>query len=208
MKRIYYYITLLTLAITPVMLSSCDDDDFYYSYDTDYYDYVLDLSQTLNGTWTGTLTDTWKEDGKWNEESMYVDFTFTQNTPNSKSGVGTEIDYDGNGNYSEPRYFSWYVDNNANIIVSYTASGYRYILNHDGNSKLSGFSLSKDNFSGVMERTDGYEFHTFNCRRATAYGVKGKTPQTWADETLNRTFGKATMQRSINTAIALPTHNR
>ena len=87
MKRIYYYITLLTLAITPVMLGSCDDDDFYYSYDTDYYDYVLDLSQTLNGTWKGTLTDTWKEDGKWNEESMYVDFTVTQNNTNSKSGV-------------------------------------------------------------------------------------------------------------------------
>ena len=47
MKRIYYYITLLTLAITPVMLGSCDDDDFYYSYDTDYYDYVLDLSRHL-----------------------------------------------------------------------------------------------------------------------------------------------------------------
>ncbi|WP_308231340.1 hypothetical protein [uncultured Prevotella sp.] len=140
MKKIYTYLTLFMLALSPAMLTSCDNDDPWYD---DYYgwyededdrynkpydqgsDQLVDMAQTLNGMWRGEAKNVVYEDNVAYETKIFVDFTFTQYSRNSNNGVGYETDYaqayDKNGNplYNtdgSPVYdnqtmqFKWYID--------------------------------------------------------------------------------------------------
>lgn len=117
MKKIYTYLTLFMLALSPAMLTSCDNDDPWYD---DYYgwyededdrynkpydqgsDQLVDMAQTLNGMWRGEAKNVVYEDNVAYETKIFVDFTFTQYSRNSNNGVGYETDYaqayDKNGN--------------------------------------------------------------------------------------------------------------
>lgn len=77
MKKIYTYLTLFMLALSPAMLTSCDNDDPWYD---DYYgwyededdrynkpydqgsDQLVDMAQTLNGMWRGEAKNVVYED--------------------------------------------------------------------------------------------------------------------------------------------------
>lgn len=108
MKKIYTYLTLFMLALSPAMLTSCDNDDPWYD---DYYgwyededdrynkpydqgsDQLVDMAQTLNGMWSGEAKNVVYEDNVAYETKIFVDFTFTQYSRNSNNGVGYETDY-------------------------------------------------------------------------------------------------------------------
>ena len=128
MKRIYSLLTLLILAATPAMLTSCDPDDYWYNdYYGDWYDDydwygepfdhgksdLVSMAQMLNGAWTGTLTNEYTDDnGQRVQTNMYVDFTFVQYDSNSNNGKGYETDY-------VPRYDKYgnpVYDSNGNPI--------------------------------------------------------------------------------------------
>ncbi len=108
MKRFYYIITLLILAIMPATLTSCDTDDPWYGYpDEPYYpdnggnggnqnnvSRDVAMAQTLNGAWTGIVENTYTDDfGKRVTTQCYVDLSFTQYENTSNRGNGFEIDY-------------------------------------------------------------------------------------------------------------------
>ena len=175
MKRIYYFLTLLTLAAVPMTFASCDDDDPGYWYDDWYDDWRDDnddyntpmdiaMAQTLNGSWTGTVVNEFTGDnGQRQQTQCYADFSFVQYTANSTKGNGYETDYvplyDDNGNpvyeNGQQQYeqqtlpFTWYVDQNSyNIYIEYTNSRMLYELNSHNNKHYSGFSLGYDDKTG------------------------------------------------------------
>lgn len=254
MKRIYSLLTLLVLAATPAMLTSCDPDepwhdgpdnywynDYYGDWYDDYdwygkpFDYgksdLVSMAQTLNGAWTGTLTDEYTDDnGQRVQANMYVDFTFVQYDNKSNNGTGYEIDYvpscdkngnpvyDKNGNQiydeSETRKFEWYIDPRTyNIYIQYKSSNYRYLLDSHGNSETSGFSLGwnkqkqRDEFNGVMEGINTDEYIFFDCERVTANRIAArKAPSTTVHKKLS--FGKADgfKRTKSNVPMALRKH--
>ena len=227
MKRIYSYLTLLLLALAPLALTGCDDgDDWYDDYDwfdnpyNDGQDDLVLMAQTLNGAWTGSLTNEYTENGTRYQTSMYVDFTFVQYTSSSNNGRGYETDYaqrtyddgtpmydsDGNPVYdTRTLQFKWYIDPRTyNIYVEYSGSGMRYVLDSRGNSQTSGFFLGyddrerKDLFNGVMEGVNNDELIYFDCERVTSSDApamgKAASRATYdakAARSGGRTFGKA-----------------
>ena len=95
MKRIYYFLTLAVMVLTPLAMTSCDDpyDDWWYDNPDEWYDRPYDdgsddlvaMAQMLNGTWMGELTNEYTgEDGNRYQANMYVDFSFVQYTANSR----------------------------------------------------------------------------------------------------------------------------
>lgn len=108
MKKIYIYLTLFMLALSPAMLTSCDNDDPWYDDYHGWYededdrynkpydqgsDQLVDMAQTLNGMWRGEAKNVVYEDNVAYETKIFVDFTFTQYSRNSNNGVGYETDY-------------------------------------------------------------------------------------------------------------------
>ena len=202
MKRIYYFLTIAVMVLAPLAMTSCDNpyyDDWWYDDPDEWYDRPYDdgsddlvaMAQMLNGSWTGELTNEYTgEDGNRYQTNMYVDFSFIQYTANSNNGNGFETDYvpktdkygkplrddDGNVLYdSQTLQFKWYIDPRTyNIYVEY-ASGMRYVLDSRGNSQTSGFSLSNNDFSGVMEGVNNDEFIFFSLNRVSGYNAPLKT---------------------------------
>lgn len=140
MKKIYTYLTLLLLAMSPAMFTSCDTDDYWYDDYDDWYEneddrynkpydegccQLVSMAQTLNGMWSGKAKNVVYENNNAYETQIYVDFTFTQYSKKSNNGVGYETDYvqayDENGSPlfnpdGSPAYkaqtmqFKWYID--------------------------------------------------------------------------------------------------
>lgn len=140
MKKIYTYLTLLLLAMSPAMFTSCDTDDYWYDDYDDWYEneddrynkpydegccQLVSMAQTLNGMWSGKAKNVVYKNNNAYETQIYVDFTFTQYSKKSNNGVGYETDYvqayDENGNPlfnpdESPAYntqtmqFKWYID--------------------------------------------------------------------------------------------------
>ena len=140
MKKIYTYLTLLLLAMSPAMFTSCDTDDYWYDDYDDWYEneddrynkpydegccQLVSMAQTLNGMWSGQAKNVVYENNNAYETQIYVDFTFTQYSKKSNNGVGYETDYvqayDENGSPlltpdGSPAYntrtlqFKWYID--------------------------------------------------------------------------------------------------
>lgn len=205
MKRFYYLLTLLLFVAMPAMLTSCDDpwhDDYYGDWYDNYNWYnkpydkgdndLVTMSQMLNGVWTGKLTNEYTNDeGHRQRTSMLVDFVFTQYSTNSCNGRGTESDYipvydkngspllDDNGNQvydTQIINFKWYVDPRTyNINIEYE-SGYRFVLDINGKTQYSGFSLGYNEFNGVMEGVNNDEYIFFDCQRVTSAHSPLKTP--------------------------------
>lgn len=194
MKQIKMYLALIAIATMPLMFTSCDDDpwewDYYDYYGDWYYDYdwygnafnygtddLNAMAQMLRGHWTGTLRNEYTNDyGKREYVDMYVDFEFDQYNSRSLNGRGSEIDYV--GNESQELRFSWYIDpRSGDIHIKYDNSGYTFVLDARANSDTSGFSLSSENFSGVMEGTNNTELVYFECARTTL----SKTNTEWGD---------------------------
>jgi len=190
MKQIKSYLALVAIAMMPLMFTSCDDDpwdwdyyDYYgdWYYDYNWYDDAFDygdadlnaMAQMLRGHWEGTLRNEYtNEFGQREYADMYVDFEFDQYNSRSLNGRGREIDYVGD-EYQELR-FSWYIDpRTGNINIRYDNSGYTFVLDAHANSSTSGFSLSSDAFSGVMEGVNNTELVYFDCQRTTL--AKGNT---------------------------------
>ena len=181
MKRLSTYLTLLVMAALPFTFTSCEEDwyDGYDWYDKPYYDatdHALDLAQTLSGTWEGTIiNEYYNEDGEREQTRCDADFTFVQYRSDAINGTGYETDYDGQGNQQTLR-FKWYVDyRTGNVYVEYTESGYRFLLDANGNSKYSGFSLDNNYFDGVMEGVNNDEFIFFSLNRVSGYNAPLKT---------------------------------
>lgn len=108
MKKIYTYLTLLLLAMSPAMFTSCDTDDYWYDDYDDWYEneddrynkpydegccQLVSMAQTLNGMWSGKAKNVVYENNNAYETQIYVDFTFTQYSKKSNNGVGYETDY-------------------------------------------------------------------------------------------------------------------
>lgn len=140
MKKIYTYLTLLLLAMSPAMLTSCDTDDYWYDDYDDWYEneddrynkpydegccQLVSMAQTLNGMWRGQAKNVVYKNNNAYETLIDVDFTFTQYSKKSNNGVGYETDYiqayDENGSPllnpdGSPAYntqtmqFKWYID--------------------------------------------------------------------------------------------------
>lgn len=227
MKRIYYFLTLAVMVLAPLAMTSCDDpyyDDWWYDDPDEWYDRPYDdgsddlvaMAQMLNGSWTGELTNEYTgEDGNRYQANMYVDFSFIQYTANSNNGNGFETDYvpktdkygkplrddDGNVLYdSQTLQFKWYIDPRTyNIYVEY-ASGMRYVLDSRGNSQTSGFSLSNNDFSGVMEGVNNDEYVFFDCERVTKALAPNKNNST---TTSTRSFGSAKGQKRVKSEAPL-----
>lgn len=204
MKKIYTYLTLLLLAMSPAMFTSCDTDDWYENEDDRYnkpYDegccQLVSMAQTLNGMWSGKAKNVVYENNNAYETQIYVDFTFTQYSKKSNNGNGYETDYvqayDENGSPlfnpdGSPAYktqtmqFKWYIDPRTyNIYMEYVDSGARYLLDYNGNTADSGFQLGWSNkhqreiFDGVMEGINVDERVYFSCDRVTSTRAAGDT---------------------------------
>ncbi len=245
MKRIYYFLTMLMMAAAPMTFTSCDTDDdpWYDDYygnwydDYDWYDDPFDhgnndlvsMAQTLNGTWTGTLTNEYTDNsGQRQQTNCYVDFSFIQYTSTSVNGNGYETDYvpsyddngnvvrDNNGNIvydSQTLQFKWYVDPRTyNIYIEYSGSGYTYKLDHRNNSATSGFYLGYDDksgediFSGVMEGTNNNEYIFFDCARVTANAPRKAAAKNATASKLS--FGKAKGLQRVKENVAMGLHKR
>lgn len=205
MKKIYTYLTLLLLAMSPAMFTSCDTDDDWYENEDDRYNKPYDegccqlvsMAQTLNGMWSGKAKNVVYENNNAYETQIYVDFTFTQYSKKSNNGVGYETDYvqaydengspllnpDGSHAYkTQTMQFKWYIDPRTyNIYMEYVDSGARYLLDYNGNTADSGFQLGWSNkhqreiFDGVMEGTNVDERVYFSCDRVTSTRAAGDT---------------------------------
>ena len=220
MKRVYIFLTMVMLALTPAMFTSCDtDDDYWYDdyygdwYDDyDWYDKPFDhgdnelvsMARTLNGTWTGNAKSDFKEDDQWYTAYFDVEFTFTQYTSKSCNGTGYETDYDGQGNQQTLR-FKWYVDPRAgNINIEYIPSGSRYVLDANGNSDTSGFFLGwsdkekQDLFNGVMEGVNVDEYITFDCERVTSRGTRALGSDSVQTTSQGKSYGKGLTLKRID----------
>lgn len=222
------------MAAAPVALTSCDDDDPDYWYedwldDNGYDDSTpmdVAMAQTLNGAWTGSLTNEYTDgSGQRVQTQCYVDFSFVQYTPSSNYGKGYETDYvpmqDANGNLvydadgnlqydSQTLDFNWSVDSRTfNIYVEYTKSGMRYVLDSRGNSETSGFSLGWDKkkrtdvFNGVMEGVNNDEYVFFDCERVTANAPAAKSVVAEAPS-----FGKAVGTKRAKSDVPFALHTR
>ena len=225
---------MLLLAAAPAMMTSCDDpwhDDFngdwYDDYDwyDDPYDHsqgdLLTMSQMLNGVWTGTIINEYTDDnGQRQQTRMLADMTFVQYTTKSNNGTGYETDYaqrvDANGNLvydsqtgnpiydSQTLQFKWYIDPRTyNINIEY-ASGYRFVLDANGNSNYSGFSLGYNEFNGVMEGVNNDEYVFFDLQHVTSAHAPAKAPATFSA----RTFGKQTEGKRIDTNVPMMIRRR
>lgn len=194
MKQIKMYLALMAIATMPLMFTSCDDDpwewDYYDYYGEWYYDYnwygdafnygtdeLNQMAQMLRGHWTGTLRNEYTNNsGQREYVDMYVDFEFDQYNSRSLNGRGSEIDYVGDD--SQELRFSWYIDpRSGDIHIKYDNSGYTFVLDARANSSTSGFSLSSEMFSGVMEGTNNDELVYFDCSRTTL----AKPNTQWSD---------------------------
>lgn len=140
MKKIYTYLTLLLLAMSPAMFTSCDTDDYWYDDYDDWYEnendrynkpydegccQLVSMAQTLNGMWRGQAKNVVYKNNNAYETLIDVDFTFTQYSKKSNNGVGYETDYiqaynengspllnpDGSPAYNtQTMQFKWYID--------------------------------------------------------------------------------------------------
>lgn len=225
MRRFYYLLSLMMLALAPMALTGCcdDSDDWYYDYDwydrpyNDGSDDLVTMAQMLNGTWTGTLVNEYTgDDGKRYQAQMYVDFSFVQYTARSNNGNGYETDYvpatdkygsplyDNNGNQvydSQTLQFKWYIDPRTyNIYVEYN-SGARYVLDARGNSETSGFSLDNRDFNGVMEGVNNDEFVFFDCQRVTKSSAAARAKNTVHQLTFGSAKGLQRVKEGVPTTL-------
>ncbi len=205
MKRIKTYLAILLMATLTCSLTSCDEDwpgyrdDYgwnYYDYSQNWYDSwdwygtpfdrttdnLRNMAQTLRGYWQGQLRYYYIEtDGQYAQADMNVQFQFDQYNASALNGRGSEIDWV--DNESQELRFSWYIDPRTyDIYLKYDESGKTYVLNADGNSDFSGFSLDANAFSGVMEGYNNKEYLVFDCTRTTL----AKDNATWETENLTR----------------------
>lgn len=234
MKRIYSLLALLLLVAAPALLTSCDPDDpwddtpWYDDYygdwydDYDWYDKPFDygksdlvsMAQTLNGSWTGSVTNDYTDDsGQRVQTNCDADFTFTQYTSKSNNGTGYETDYDNQGNERTLR-FKWYIDPRTyNIYIEYVNSKYTYVLDYKGNSSTSGFFLGWDNkeqkdlFSGVMEGTNNDEYVFFDLERVTSSNAPALSAKT-ASSASKLSFGKPQGVKRVKANVPFALHDR
>lgn len=210
MKRVYTFLTMFMLALMPAMMTSCDTDDWYDDYDwfNDPYnegsDGLISMARTLNGTWTGNAKSDFKEDGQWYTAYFDVEFTFTQYTSKSCNGTGYETDYADNGDTNISR-FKWYIDpRTGDINIEYINSGYRYVLDANGNSDTSGFFLGwsdkekQDLFNGVMEGINVDEHITFDCERVTGRGTRALGSDSVQTTSQGKSYGKGFTLKRID----------
>lgn len=210
MKRVYTFLTMFMLALMPAMMTSCDTDDWYDDYDwfNDPYnegsDDLISMARTLNGTWTGNAKSDFKEEGQWYTAYFDVEFTFTQYTSKSCNGTGYETDYADNGETNVSR-FKWYIDpRTGDINIEYIKSGYRYVLDANGNSDTSGFFLGWDSkekqdlFNGVMEGVNVDEYITFDCERVTSRGTRALGSDSVQTTSQGKSYGKGFTLKRID----------
>lgn len=193
MKHTRLLSLLMAVATMPLMFTSCDDPWDYYDYYDDWYDgydWYNDafnhgtsqlnlMAQTLRGHWEGTMRNEYtNEYGEREYVDMNVYFEFDQYNSLSLNGRGREVDYV--GNESQELRFSWYIDpRTGDIRIKYDGSNYTFLLDSHANTPTSGFSLSDDFFSGVMEGLNNTELIYFDCERTT---LAKPNPQ-WRHET-------------------------
>lgn len=198
MKRVYYLLSLVAVALAPLMLAGCDDEpwddpanDWYnhYNWYDDSYENgsndLVTMAQMINGAWTGTIVNEYVDDDGYRQQTrMYADFTFVQYATRSANGTGYETDYaqrydsDGNPVYDskgnkvfdqQTLRFKWYVDPRTyNVCIEYVDSKYRFVADSQGNTEYSGFSLGYNEFNGVFEGVNNTEYVFFDLQRVTS----------------------------------------
>lgn len=226
MKRISYYIALVLMAVMPLTFTSCDPDDGwnhgYWDGDDWYDDYdwynrpyndansdAIAMAQMLNGTWQGTIINEYtNDDGVRERTYVDADLTFTQYDQKAVNGTGFEVDYiDGK---QEIHSFRWYIDiRKGNIYVQYYDdrgnSTLRYVLDSQGNSDYSGFSLYNDKFNGVMEGVNSDEYIFFDLARQRA----NNAPSVLSTQTIaTKSYGKGTKAQFDTTGLEKKSRKR
>jgi hypothetical protein len=192
MKRTTILCVLAIMMATPMFLTSCDDDDYWYDdgywYDdwawgddynnrpddenVDNQDFFVAMAQTLAGQWRGTLTAyAYDEDGVVVDSAYYeTDMEFVQYNNQSISGTGTQWDFTpGTDNCEFQRDFTWVIDpKTGNINVSYKST------NDDGSYSsytmvinYDDLSLDDRTFTGSLVSEQGDEIDDFWFDRYT-----------------------------------------
>lgn len=132
MKKFY---TILMLALTATMLTSCDERWF-----NDIED--REEAYTLEGTWTGYI-DTYFRDRFGMSGSSYRTTMYFERY-NSYGGVGYEVDYNSMSPYDDYYYceFDWEVVN-GEIVIRYADSW--------NNVYIYDYRLTSSSFIGYMD---------------------------------------------------------
>ena len=199
-----------------------DDYDWYDDpYDNTSGD-LLTMSQLLNGVWTGNIINEYTDNsGNRQQTRLLADLTFVQYTSKSNNGTGYETDYaqrvdaDGHLVYDsqtgQPVYdsqtlqFKWYIDPRTyNIYIEYTESGYRFVLDINGNSDYSGFSLGYNEFNGVMEGVNNDEYVFFDLQHVVSAHAPAKAPALPG----GKSFGKQTEAKRIDMNVPMMLRRR
>jgi hypothetical protein len=180
MKR-YNYLFLLLIAVSSMVLVSCDDDDDWYYDDwygrnwrdgehndqnQDQIDFVK-MAQTLAGDWHGTTTATFQnQDGQWQTVKYYTEINFTlASASNATFGNGLQNDFEGdNTQATYSRQFTWYIDtqdNPGDIIIEYidpnnVSSKFKMIISYDD------LRLNERTFTGKIVAEDKTESDVFD----------------------------------------------
>lgn len=215
MKKITSLLAALLVAAMPFVMTSCDDDDYWYDDDPWWYGYddggwgwsndywnnggydestYLAEAQALAGEWEGMMkyTTAGTNGASASEDVFNVNMTFVQNSVNSLKGTGTEIDYllDDNNSVTDQQTlkFNWYIDaNKGDIYIKYT-SGSTFVM--DYNAGVHGFTLDTTKnpniFDGYMIGTNNNDMAYFEMDRVTNNEAKA-----------NILFGGVEAQKSV-----------
>jgi len=178
--------TMTVALICSLTFSSCSDDHYYYDnpwYDYGWYDEGYDnpsndrvaMANMIRGHWSGqTRAQFYNSYGEWVDETYDTEIEFDQYSSGAVYGRGVQYDYY-NGELDLQRTFSWGVDQNGNIYITYDGddgSSFTQVIDYDD------LSLDSDYFTGTAVgdgETDYFSWQRYTYAKTRA--DKGQTPK-------------------------------
>ncbi len=164
-----------------------------------YNEQLVAQAKMLIGEWAGKMTLAYDENGKRQSQTFHARMKFFQyeDSKNSFSGHGVEVDTDSNG-ATQTLDFTWYIDKNGDIYIKYTKSG--TIFRMDAKSSTKGFHLGYENqkgydtFFGYGVGTNTTDEFYIDLARQSTNNAKGKLvkSRTASGDIAGKVFGNAT----------------
>lgn len=163
MKKIYSFLAIALLALSPVLLTSCDTT--YYEYDRwederPYYsnNALLDMAQNLRGKWDGNVVAQGRVNGQLVTERFFTEIEFDQYDMNQPHGRGIQYDY---ASVDAPqaelvRKFTWSINRYGDIILIYDKDNFKMTIPYNE------LNLDPDRFSGMMYGDNDTEQFAFS----------------------------------------------